>query len=249
MTHVQILHFMTQWNQSWISLLLLLPFNLWRRVVFSLGWFLDNGQLLEGGQGKSFCSVVATTHEMIMLSPRQEGLGTVNSRINSYLGEGRRSKRGIGSFSVETCLATEMGISEIEWVSSVCLHWEENQENPWEAGSGLGSFLWSCFPRDPPAIGRVSESRLRTANDAATSWILPVSGLTWESKPGFSFPSCSRERCNLTHLVARPQSLLLGFIMSQGLPMENCWKAISAASVSVERRPLINIILSPLTGW
>lgn len=38
---------------------------------------------------------------MIILSPKQKDLGTINSRINSYLVEGRSSKRAIGSFSVE----------------------------------------------------------------------------------------------------------------------------------------------------
>ena len=39
---------------------------------------------------------------MIILSPKQKDLGTINHRIKSYLAERRSSKRGIGSFSVET---------------------------------------------------------------------------------------------------------------------------------------------------
>lgn len=50
---------------------------------------------------------INTLKGMIILSPKQKDLGTINSRINSYLVEGRSSKRGVGSFSVENCNLNE----------------------------------------------------------------------------------------------------------------------------------------------
>ena len=207
-----------KWNQSWTFLLLLLPFSLWRRVVFSLWWFLDTGQLSKGDQSKWFCSwwllpkiwlswdfpggpvaktpcfqckgpgsvpglgtrsympqlrvwmlqlripsvatkawysqinKINTLKGMIILSPKQKDLGTINSRINSYLVEGRSSKRGSGSFSVEN----SCNLNEYFWniVSFFCLSsLGRKSRGCLRGGSSLSSFLWSCFLRDPLALG------------------------------------------------------------------------------------------------